>query len=177
VPPDIALEPSALLKDERFSPSNRSIFESRWAPGVRAHGFPCENPSLIFTIVHTLRSGIVDDRHARAVFFVSDGERSLHFYTEKLGFKVDWKFEYEGRADVFQVKLHGFALILNQGYAETEARVGQGRVFIGLDDGEQTESLRRHIEERAIETTVEHWESPLALSATLMGMNRSSGPL
>ena len=102
----------------------------------------------------------MDDWYARAVFFVSDGERSLHFYTEKLGFKVDWKFEYEGRADVFQVKLHGFALILNQGYAETETRVGQGRVFIGLDDGEQTESLRRHIEERAIETTVEHWGKP-----------------
>ena len=34
----------------------------------------------------------MDDWYARAVFFVSDGERSLHFYTEKLGFKVDWKF-------------------------------------------------------------------------------------
>ena len=111
----------------------------------------------------------MDDWYARAVFFVSDGERALHFYTEKLGFKVDWKYEYEGRADVFQVKLHGFALILNQGYAETEARVGQGRVFIGLDDGEQTESLRRHIEERAIETTVEHWGKPTRVIRDLDG--------
>lgn len=99
----------------------------------------------------------MDDWYARAVFFVKDAERSLHFYTEKLGFSVEWKFEEEGRAFVFQVKLHGFALIVIQGYLETEARIGHGRVFIGLDDGEQTESLRRQIEERHIETTVVKW--------------------
>jgi len=32
----------------------------------------------------------VDDWYARAVFFVRDAERSLRFYTEKLGFSVDW---------------------------------------------------------------------------------------
>ena len=41
--------------------------------------------------------------------------------------------------------------MLFQGYLETEVRVGHGRVFIGLD-GEQTESLRRQIEEKQIET-------------------------
>ena len=111
----------------------------------------------------------MDDWYARAVFFVKDAERSLRFYTDTLGFSVDWKFDYEGRADVFQVKLHGFALIVDQASAETEARVGHGRVFIGLDDGEQTESLRRQIEERAIETTVEHWGKPTRVIRDLDG--------
>ena len=111
----------------------------------------------------------MDDWYARAVFFVKDAERSLHFYTEQLGFSVGWKFEYEGRAAVFQVQLYGFALIVNQGYAETEARIGHGRVFIGLDDGEQTESLRRQIEKKAIETTVVHWGKPTRVIRDLDG--------
>ena len=28
--------------------------------------------------------------YARSVFFVNNAERSLRFYTEQLGFKVDW---------------------------------------------------------------------------------------
>ena len=91
------------------------------------------------------------------MFFVKDAERSLHFYTAKLGFAVAWKFDQDGRAWVFQVELHGFALILIQGYRETEPRIGHGRVFIGLDPGEQTESLRKLIEDRQIETTVITW--------------------
>jgi catechol 2,3-dioxygenase-like lactoylglutathione lyase family enzyme len=111
----------------------------------------------------------VDDWYARTVFFAKDAERSLRFYTGTLGFSVDWRFEYEGRADVFQVKLHGFALIVQQAYAETEPRVGQGRVFIGLEDGEQTESLRRQIEDKALETTVVHWGKPTRVIRDLDG--------
>lgn len=35
--------------------------------------------------------------YARAVFFVSDAERSLRYFTERLGFKEDWSFKEGAR--------------------------------------------------------------------------------
>lgn len=97
---------------------------------------------------------------ACAVFFVSDAERSLRFYTEQLGFSLEWNHQEDGRAFVFSVSLHGFQLILNQVEPGTEGRAGHGRVFVGLKEGEQSEALRRHIEERQIETTEVQWGAP-----------------
>jgi catechol 2,3-dioxygenase-like lactoylglutathione lyase family enzyme len=31
--------------------------------------------------------------YARSMFFVKDAERSLRFYTETLGFSVDWNYQ------------------------------------------------------------------------------------
>ena len=56
----------------------------------------------------------MDNFYARSVFFVKDAEESLAFYTQTLGFGLDWNHHYEGRAWVFQVSLFGFELILNQ---------------------------------------------------------------
>jgi hypothetical protein len=67
--------------------------------------------------------------YARSVFFTQDAEASLRHYTEQLGFSVDWKYDEEGRAYVFQVSLLGFELILNQTEDATRARAGKGRVF------------------------------------------------
>ena len=64
----------------------------------------------------------MDNFYARSVFFVRDGEDSLAFYTQALGFKLDWNNQYEGRASVFQVSLFGFELILNQIYSDTKDR-------------------------------------------------------
>jgi len=69
----------------------------------------------------------MDNFYARSVFFVRDGEDSLAFYTQTLGFKLDWNNQYQGRASVFQVSLFGFELILNQIYPDTEDRAGHGR--------------------------------------------------
>jgi catechol 2,3-dioxygenase-like lactoylglutathione lyase family enzyme len=102
---------------------------------------------------------IVSNLYARSVFFVTDAERSLSFYTETLGFSLDWNYQEEGRAFVFQVSLLGFQLILNQIEPLTEARAGHGRVFIGLED-DQTEGFRRHIKEKGIKTTVVQWGAP-----------------
>ena len=52
----------------------------------------------------------MNNLYARTVFFVDDGERSLAFYTGRLGFNVDWKFDSDGRAWVFQVSLFGFEI-------------------------------------------------------------------
>jgi catechol 2,3-dioxygenase-like lactoylglutathione lyase family enzyme len=102
---------------------------------------------------------IVTDLYARSVFFVTDAERSLSFYTETLGFSLDWKYQEQGRAFVFQVSLLGFQLILNQIEPWTEARAGHGRVFIGLEE-DQADGFRRHIKENGIKTTVVQWGAP-----------------
>jgi catechol 2,3-dioxygenase-like lactoylglutathione lyase family enzyme len=97
----------------------------------------------------------MDSFYARSVFFVRDAARSLAFYTESLGFSLDW----DSQDGVFQVSLFGFELILNQTGGRTEARAGHGRVFIGLE-ADQTEVLRRHIEEKRIPTTEVEWGKP-----------------
>jgi catechol 2,3-dioxygenase-like lactoylglutathione lyase family enzyme len=97
--------------------------------------------------------------YPRSVFFAADAERSLHFYTQRLGFSVDWKFEEEGRVFVFQVSLLGFELILNQTQDWTRDRAGHGRVFIGLDD-DQSEPLRRHILEKGLQVDRVDWGRP-----------------
>ena len=101
----------------------------------------------------------MDNLYARSVFFVRDGERALSFYTETLGFSLDWNYREQGRAWVFQVSLLGFELIINQTERWTEERPGHGRLFIGLDD-EQSDALRKHMEQKAINTTVVDWGQP-----------------
>jgi catechol 2,3-dioxygenase-like lactoylglutathione lyase family enzyme len=102
---------------------------------------------------------IMQNLSARSVFFVKDAERSLSFYTGALGFALDWNYQEQERAFVFQVSLLGFQLILNQTESWTDHRAGHGRVFIGLDE-EQVESFRPHLTEKLIKTTVIHWGAP-----------------
>ena len=101
----------------------------------------------------------MNNLYARSVFFVRDAERSLRFYTEQLGFTVDWNYQEDGRAFVFQVSLFGFELILNQTDERNHGRAGQGRVFIGLDD-EQGEPLRKHLMEKRVATHRVDWGRP-----------------
>jgi catechol 2,3-dioxygenase-like lactoylglutathione lyase family enzyme len=101
----------------------------------------------------------MDNFYARTVFFVKDAERSLTFYTERLGFSLDWNYECEGRAWVFQVGLFGFALILNQVAEDTRIRAGHGRLFIGLDDN-QRDAFLQHIGIRASKPQSTTGESP-----------------
>lgn len=93
--------------------------------------------------------------YARSVFFVADAERALKFYTEELGFALDW----DSKDGVFQVSLLGFELILNEVGSRTRARVGHGRVFVGLED-DQGDPLRRHIAEHGIQTLRVQWGRP-----------------
>ena len=101
----------------------------------------------------------MDNLAARCVFFVKDAERSLCFYTDRLGFTLDWNHTEQGKGFVFQVSLFGFQLILNQTEAWTDERAGHGRVFIGIDE-DQVEPFRRHLTEKLIKTTVFHWGAP-----------------
>ena len=101
----------------------------------------------------------MDNFYARSVFFVKDAEATLAFYTQTLGFKLDWNYQEEGRAWVFQVSLFGFELILNQAWGPTQSRAGHGRVFIGLDD-DQVPSLLGHIREHGINAMRHEWGRP-----------------
>jgi catechol 2,3-dioxygenase-like lactoylglutathione lyase family enzyme len=101
----------------------------------------------------------MDSLDARCVFFVKDAERSLRFYTEALGFSLDWNHQEQGRAFVFQVSLLGFQLILNQTEPQTERRAGNGRVFIAVY-AEQVEAFRRHLRAKQIKTTIFQWGNP-----------------
>ncbi len=102
---------------------------------------------------------IMNNLYARSVFFVEDAERSLRFYTEQLGFSVDWDYQEEGRTVVCQVSLFGFELILNEVDDRTQTRAGHGRVFIGLED-DQGEPLRKHILATGIQTQRVQWGRP-----------------
>jgi len=93
--------------------------------------------------------------YARTVFFVADEDRSRRFYTQKLGFTLDW----DSHDGVFQVSLLGFELILNQADVKTKSRVGHGRVFLGLEDS-QVEPLRKHIADQGIQTVRLEWGRP-----------------
>ena len=101
----------------------------------------------------------MEDFFGRTVFFVKDAERSLAFYTETLGFTLDWNHQEQGRAFVFQVSLFGFQLILNQVEEWTQDRAGHGRVFVGLED-EQIAALRKHIGENGIQSKIFRWGAP-----------------
>ena len=95
------------------------------------------------------------DLYARSVFFVADAEQSLRFYTEELGFALDW----DSKDGVFQVSLFGFELILNQVWKETSTRAGHGRVFVGLED-DQGEPLRKHFADRGARALRVQWGRP-----------------
>jgi len=98
---------------------------------------------------------IVSNLYARSVFCVADADRSRRYYTEQLGFSLDW----DSNDGVFQVSLFGFELILNQVEDRTRTRAGHGRLFIGLED-DQDAPLRKHIAGKGIQTIRVQWGRP-----------------
>ena len=97
--------------------------------------------------------------YARSVFFVRDTPRAMEFYTEALGFHLDWTYEEQGRLFVVQVSLFGLEIILNQAETPIADRPGHGRLFVGLDEA-QTAALLQHIQSKGITATYTHWGAP-----------------
>lgn len=97
--------------------------------------------------------------YAKAVFFVRNAPSALAFYTNELGFSLDWKYEENGKPHVFQVSLHGFELILNQTEPPTVDRPGHGRAFIGLDE-EGSAAFKQHVQSKGIKTAIGYWGAP-----------------
>jgi catechol 2,3-dioxygenase-like lactoylglutathione lyase family enzyme len=104
--------------------------------------------------------------HVRSVFFVRDAVRSLEFYTNTLGFSLDWTHEEQGRPYVFQVSFLGMEIILNQTDVSIQDRPGHGRIFSGLDE-DQAKALARHVQSKGIPTSVIHWGAPTIVMVDL----------
>ena len=85
--------------------------------------------------------------YARPVFFVSDIEKSLRFYTDKLGFKTKWQVK-----NVCQVDRGECEIIL----CEDQERKDRIRLFVELNRNGMDE-LRREITERSIPTEKMWW--------------------
>jgi catechol 2,3-dioxygenase-like lactoylglutathione lyase family enzyme len=73
----------------------------------------------------------VDTWYARPVFFVTDCEEALRFYTG-IGFAEDWRHEEEESLVAVQVNRSGAELILNR----NRLRAGGGRLFLSLHRGQ-----------------------------------------
>lgn len=101
----------------------------------------------------------MQDFSARSVFFVEDTPRAMEFYTNALGFALDWTYEEEGRPYVVQVSLLGCQIILNQKETPADDRAGHGRIFLGLDDA-QSAALLRHVKNKGILAAYTHWGEP-----------------
>ena len=81
---------------------------------------------MTFTPMHKLS--------ATPVFFVHDTPSALAFYTDTLGFSLDWTYEEQGRPYVVQVSLLGLEIILNQRETADDDRVVNDRHTDAIDD-------------------------------------------
>jgi catechol 2,3-dioxygenase-like lactoylglutathione lyase family enzyme len=82
--------------------------------------------------------------YSRPVFFVESVERSIAFYTEKLGFTRGFNYEEEGKILVGQVNREDCEIILN---CQQPKKNGYSRIFISIDL-EPLQALRAEFESR-----------------------------
>ena len=82
--------------------------------------------------------------YSRPVYFVESVERSIAFYTEKLGFTEGFRYQEEGKILVGQVNREDCEIILN---CQQPEKTGRGRIFISIDI-EPLQALRTEFEDR-----------------------------
>ena len=89
--------------------------------------------------------------YMRPVFFVSNIQRSIEFYVDKLGFIKKWH-EADGKGTVCQVDRGGCEIILCQ----DTTRNSQSRIFLELSrDG--VDQLLKEVAERSVSTKKSWW--------------------
>jgi catechol 2,3-dioxygenase-like lactoylglutathione lyase family enzyme len=82
--------------------------------------------------------------YSRPVFFVENVERSIAFYTEKLGFIEGTRYEEEGKILVAQVNREDCEILLN---CQQPQKIGHSRMFLSIDLG-PLQALRAEFERR-----------------------------
>jgi catechol 2,3-dioxygenase-like lactoylglutathione lyase family enzyme len=93
--------------------------------------------------------------YARPVFFVSDGEMALRFYTT-LGFREAWRHAEDGRIIVTQVNRDGAELILCQ----DAKRAGSARLFLSLNPGQVAKCAEEFLAAGVTMSDL-HWGMPM----------------
>lgn len=91
--------------------------------------------------------------YARPVLFVSDMDRSIAFYTDKLAFVERWRHQDAGKTLVAQVERGGCELILS---SQEPEKTGRGRMFISLNVP-MLEAARAEFEGRGVAVEEGRW--------------------
>lgn len=103
--------------------------------------------------------------YARPVFAVQDAAAALGFYSMKLGFKEDWRYEENGRLRIVQVSRAGCELILSDQWPD---EAGRGLVFVSLESAD-FDRLLAEAAERGLELKSGFWGYELAIVEDLDG--------
>ena len=105
------------------------------------------------------------DWYARPVLSVRDAPAALAFYSGKLGFGEDWRYEEDGRLRIVQVSRAGCELILSDQWPD---EAGRGLMFISLDAAEFS-AARQELAERGAPVKTGHWGYELLVVEDLDG--------
>ena len=97
--------------------------------------------------------------YTRPIICVSDVERSLAFYIDKLGFTEAWRHVEEGQLLVAQVDRAGCELILSSQWPD---KAGSALIFASLD-GDVLAAARAEFEGRGVEVKDGWWGYKLAI--------------
>ena len=97
--------------------------------------------------------------YTRPIVCVSDVERSLAFYIDRLGFAEAWRHADDGQLLVAQVDRAGCELILCSQWPE---KVGSARIFVSLDP-EVLAAARAEFQSRGAEVKDGWWGYKLAI--------------
>ncbi|HEX3423348.1 MAG TPA: glyoxalase superfamily protein [Sphingomicrobium sp.] len=97
--------------------------------------------------------------YSRPVLFVSDVERSIRFYVDRLGFKETWRHEDKQDPFVGQVDRDGTELIFSSQWPD---KIGRGLIFISLDPADVS-AVRAELEKAGVELKSGWWGYPLMI--------------
>ena len=103
--------------------------------------------------IKTAWPDVTGNWYARPVFPVRDAQQALAFYTYKLGFSEDWRYEEEARLRIVQVSRQGCELILSDQWPD---EAGGALLFISLEPAEFN-LIKAEWSARGVELTSGWW--------------------
>jgi uncharacterized glyoxalase superfamily protein PhnB len=103
--------------------------------------------------------------YTRSVLAVRDAPAALDFYSTKLGFSEDWRYDEDGRLRVVQVSRAGCELILSDQWPD---EAGRGLLFISLERAD-FDRLISESSERGFNLQSGYWGYELTIVEDLDG--------